>query len=308
MIKKVVITVKYNVLSYLIKEGFRSVFKNKKATIASLGTMCATMFIFGIFFSLGENINAFVKGLEEEQAMRINIENDATDEEVEALKEEIKKIQGVNTENIEYVSKEEAMETLKSGLGDNAYVVDPFGSEIYPRGYIVRLTNLEYNLQVQEEIMKLDNVRSITNANPTVSMLAKVANGIKIVTLVLLLLLIIISVFIISNTIKLTVHARRKEISIMKYVGATNSFIRFPFVVEGIVIGLVAGAITILLLGLAYNAIMPAFANADISINMGIKIVSFAELFTSIVTVYLILGIGLGVVGSSISMKKYLEV
>jgi len=301
-------TVKYNVLSYLIKEGFRSVFKNKKATIASLGTMCATMFIFGIFFSLGENINAFVKGLEEEQAMRINIENDATDEEVEALKEEIKKIQGVNTENIEYVSKEEAMETLKSGLGDNAYVVDPFGSEIYPRGYIVRLTNLEYNLQVQEEIMKLDNVRSITNANPTVSMLAKVANGIKIVTLVLLLLLIIISVFIISNTIKLTVHARRKEISIMKYVGATNSFIRFPFVVEGIVIGLVAGAITILLLGLAYNAIMPAFANADISINMGIKIVSFAELFTSIVTVYLILGIGLGVVGSSISMKKYLEV
>jgi len=300
--------VKYNVLSYLIKEGFRSVFKNKKATIASLGTMCATMFIFGIFFSLGENINAFVKGLEEEQAMRINIENDATDEEVEALKEEIKKIQGVNTENIEYVSKEEAMETLKSGLGDNAYVVDPFGSEIYPRGYIVRLTNLEYNLQVQEEIMKLDNVRSITNANPTVSMLAKVANGIKIVTLVLLLLLIIISVFIISNTIKLTVHARRKEISIMKYVGATNSFIRFPFVVEGIVIGLVAGAITILLLGLAYNAIMPAFANADISINMGIKIVSFAELFTSIVTVYLILGIGLGVVGSSISMKKYLEV
>ena len=299
---------KYNVLSYLIKEGFRSVFKNKKATIASLGTMCATMFIFGIFFSLGENINAFVKGLEEEQAMRINIENDATDEEVEALKEEIKKIQGVNTENIEYVSKEEAMETLKSGLGDNAYVVDPFGSEIYPRGYIVRLTNLEYNLQVQEEIMKLDNVRSITNANPTVSMLAKVANGIKIVTLVLLLLLIIISVFIISNTIKLTVHARRKEISIMKYVGATNSFIRFPFVVEGIVIGLVAGAITILLLGLAYNAIMPAFANADISINMGIKIVSFAELFTSIVTVYLILGIGLGVVGSSISMKKYLEV
>ena len=103
-------------------------------------------------------------------------------------------------------------------------------------------------------------------------------------------------------------HARRKEISIMKYVGATNGFIRFPFVIEGIIIGIVAGAITILLLGLAYNGIMPVFANSETSINMGISIVSFAELFSSIVTVYLILGIGIGVVGSSISMKKYLEV
>jgi len=308
MIKKVVITVKYNVLNYLFKEGFKSVFKNKKATIASLGTMCATMFIFGIFFALGENINSFVKGLEEDQAMRVNIQMEATEEEVETLKEEIKKIPGVNTENIEFVTQEEAMETLKSALGDNAYVADPFGAEIYPRGYIVRLTDLEMNLQVQEEIMKLDNVLSITNSNPTVTTLVSVANGIKIVTLVLLMLLIIISIFIISNTIKLTVHARRKEISIMKYVGATNSFIRFPFIIEGIIIGILAGAITILLLGLAYNGIMPAFANTDIAINIGVNIVSFAELFTSIAIVYLILGIGIGIIGSSISMRKYLEV
>ena len=299
---------KYNILNYLIKEGFRSVFKNKKATIASLGTMCATMFIFGIFFALGENINFFIKGLEEDQAMRVNIVSEATDEDIETLKSQIQKISGVNKDNIEYVTQEDAMETLKSGLGDNAYVVDAFGSGIYPRGFIVRLTDLELNLQVQEEIMKLDNVKSITNANPTVSALVSIANGVKIVTLTLLILLIIISIFIISNTIKLTVHARRKEISIMKYVGATNGFIRFPFIVEGIIIGIVAGAITILLLGLAYNGIMPTFANTEIAINMGINIVSFANLFSSIVTVYLILGIGIGIVGSSISMKKYLEV
>lgn len=299
---------KYNVLNYLIKEGFKSVFKNKKATIASLGTMCATMFIFGIFFALGENINFFVKGLQEDQAMRVNIVEEATQEEVETLKEEIKKIEGVNTENIEFITQEEAMEILKSGLGDKAYVADPFGAEIYPRGYIVRLTDLELNLQVQEEIKKLDNVKSITNANPTISTLVSVANGVKIVTLVLLVLLVVISIFIISNTIKLTVHARRKEISIMKYVGATNSFIRFPFIIEGIIIGIVAGAITILLLGLGYNALMPTFASTDIAMSIGIKIVSFADLFSSIVTVYLILGIGIGVLGSSISMKKYLEV
>lgn len=299
---------KYNVLSYLIKEGFRSVFKNKKATIASLGTMCATMFIFGIFFALGENINFFVKGLEEEQAMRVNIDPTATDEEVKILEEQIKRIPGVNKEKIEYVTQQEALEQLKKGFGENAYLVDIFGAEIYPRGYIVRLTDLQFNLQVQDEIRQLDNVTKITNSNSTVSTLENVANGIKLVTVILLILLVIISIFIISNTIKLTVHARRREISIMKYVGATNNFIRFPFIIEGIIIGIVAGAVTILLLGLAYNAIMPIFANSGTAINIKIEVVSFAELFKSIIVVYLILGTGIGIVGSSVSMKKYLEV
>ena len=144
--------------------------------------------------------------------------------------------------------------------------------------------------------------------NKTISTLISVANGIRIVTVTLLALLIIISVFIISNTIKLTVHARRKEISIMKYVGATNSFIRFPFMVEGIIIGMVAGAITILLLGLAYNGIMGVFAGSETLRIIGVNIVSFADMFNLIVTVYLILGLGIGVLGSSISMRKYLEV
>jgi len=301
-------TVKYNVLSYLIKEGIRSVFKNKKATIASLGTMCATMFIFGIFFALGENINSFVKGIEADQAIRVNIEKTATDEEVAELKEQIKQIQGVNTETIELQTEEDAMNIMKDKFGNNAYILDAFDANVFPKAYVVRLTDLEYNLQVQKEIKQLKNVSSISNANQTVSTLVSVANGISIVTLVLLVLLIVISIFIISNTIKLTVHARRKEISIMKYVGATNGFIRFPFIIEGIIIGVVAGAITILLLGLAYNGIMPAFANSETSMTIGINIISFSELFNSIAMVYLILGIGIGVIGSSISMKKYLEV
>ncbi len=299
---------KYNVLSYLIKEGFRSVFKNKKATLASLGTMCATMFIFGIFFALGQNINSFVQGIQEDQSIRVNIEKTATEEDVEQLKKEIMKIPGVNTESIELKSEEEGMESMKEQFGDQAYILDIFPPEVLPKAFIVKLTDLELNLQVQDQIMKLENVKSITNANQTVSTLTSVAKGVRIVTMVLLVLLIIISIFIISNTIKLTVHARRKEISIMKYVGATNGFIRFPFIVEGIVIGLIAGAITILLIGGAYNSLMPMFASTETSLLLGINVVSFADMFASIVTVYMILGIGIGVIGSSISMKKYLEV
>lgn len=298
---------KYNILSYLIGEGLKSVLKNKKASIASLGTMCATMFVFGIFFAVGQNINTFVKNLEGDQAIRVNIEKNATEEQITTLGEEIKKIEGVN--EIEFRSEDDALQIMKEKFGDNAYILDSYEDKnIFSSAYIVTLTDLNLNLQVQDEITKLENVKSITNENKTITTLISVANGIRIVTVTLLALLIIISVFIISNTIKLTVHARRKEISIMKYVGATNGFIRFPFIVEGIVIGIVAGAITILLIGLAYNGIMSAFAGSETLKLIGVNIVSFADMFNLIVTVYLILGIGIGVIGSSISMRKYLEV
>ena len=298
---------KYNILSYLIGEGIRSVFKNKKATIASLGTMCATMFVFGVFFAVGENINSFVNNLEGEQAIRVNIEKTATEEEIATLGEEIKKIEGVN--EIEFRSEDDALQIMKDRFGDNAYILDTYEDQnIFSASYIVTLTDLNLNLQVQDEITKLASVKNITNENQTITTLISVANGIRIVTVTLLALLIIISVFIISNTIKLTVHARRKEISIMKYVGATNTFIRFPFMVEGIIIGIVAGAITILLLGLAYNGIMGTVAGSETLRLIGVNIVSFSEMFNLIVTVYLILGIGIGVLGSSISMRKYLEV
>lgn len=298
---------KYNILSYLIGEGIRSVFKNKKASIASLGTMCATMFVFGVFFAVGENINSFVNNLEGEQAIRVNIEKTATEEEIATLGEEIKKIEGVN--EIEFRSEDDALQIMKDRFGDNAYILDTYEDQnIFSASYIVTLTDLNLNLQVQDEITKLASVKNITNENQTITTLMSVANGIRIVTVTLLALLIIISVFIISNTIKLTVHARRKEISIMKYVGATNTFIRFPFMVEGIIIGIVAGAITILLLGLAYNGIMGTVAGSETLRLIGVNIVSFSEMFNLIVTVYIILGIGIGVLGSSISMRKYLEV
>ena len=138
--------------------------------------------------------------------------------------------------------------------------------------------------------------------------LINIANGIKIVTGVLLVLLIAISVFIISNTIKLTVHARRKEISIMKYVGATNGFIRWPFMVEGMLIGLISVLISLLILAFSYNAVITQIEQSLINNRLNIPLLTFPELFQTLLIVYLVLGIGIGALGSAISMKKYLEV
>ena len=164
------------------------------------------------------------------------------------------------------------------------------------------------NEQVQEQIYKLENVDDIQSENNTINKLRDLANGIQIMTIIILTLLIVISIFIISYTIKLTVHARRKEISIMKYVGATNSFIRGPFIVEGIIIGIISAIITLVILGLCYNAIINKMGTSAILQTVSIGLLSFADMFYLILTVYLILGIGIGILGSSISMRKYLKV
>ena len=299
--------VRYNVLSYLIGEGFRNVFKNKKSTGASLMIMCATMLIFGLFFLIGENVNYMVKEIESEQGMQVFMNKDATEEQIEQLGEKIKSIDVVAKAT--YVSKEDALNDLKKRFGENERLLTAYEGEKNPLkpSYVVTLTNLEKSEEVKTQIEQFENVNNIEMRDKTIQALINVANGIRWVSGGILILLIVISIFIIANTIKLTVHARRKEISIMKYVGATNSFIRWPFIVEGMIIGIIAAMISILILGVAYNLLTDKILQSAINSMINIQLLSFSEIFTLVIAVYLTLGIGIGLIGSMISLRKYLE-
>ena len=297
--------VRFNVISYLIGEGLSNIFKNKKSTISSLMIMCATMLVFGLFFVIGENVNAFVKNVEEAQEIKVFIVNTATEEQVEQVGNEILSINGVR--NVEYVSRDDAYEYMKEWLGEEA-LAGLEENNIFPEAYNVTLTDLELNEEVQEQIWQIENVEDIRSSNQTISQVIRLAKGVRIVTGAILILLIIISIAIISNTIKLTVHARRKEISIMKYVGATNSFIRWPFLVEGIIIGIISGIISVAIIGFAYTYIANKMSGTDFMQMLSWNLLEFKNMFHLILTVYLGLGIGIGVIGSSISMRKYLEV
>ena len=298
---------KYNVISYLIGEGFKSTFKQKKMTSASIIIMCATMFIFGLFFVIGENVNSVIHQIEEQQGIQIFIKEDATETEIETLGNKIRDINGVNA--VTFVSKEDALNSMKTVLDDNQQLLDGWDEENpFPASYFVTLTDLSLNEQVQEQIYKLDNVDEIASENNTINRLQELANGIQIMTAIILALLIIISIFIISYTIKLTVHARRREISIMKYVGATNGFIRGPFIVEGIIIGVISAIITLIILGLSYNGVMGSIGDSVLIQDIGIGLLSFSDMFFLVLAVYLGLGIGIGILGSVISMRKYLKV
>ena len=297
---------KHSIFGYLLGEGFRNVFHNKKSSGASLAIMCATMLIFGLFFMIIENLNNAVETLETQQGIQVFIQKTATDAQMEQIGEQIQAIDGVN--KVTFVSKEDALNQTKEKLKNKQALIAGWDeSNPFKASYLVTLTDLKLSSQVQDEIKKIDNIDSIQSRDETINGLVAIANGVRIVSAVILTLLVLISIFIIGNTIKLTVHARRKEISIMKYVGATDSFIRWPFVIEGIIIGIVAALLSILVLGIAYSLITNAAANSIIS-TMGIKLLSFTDMTTLLVIVYMVLGIGIGALGSSISMRKYLQV
>lgn len=299
---------RYNVIGYLLSEGFHNVMKNKKSTGASLMIMCATMLIFGLFFLIGENVNHMMKELEANQGMQVFMTKKVSDDQIQELEEKIKDLPDVA--KVEFISKEQGMNTFKERYGENARILDAYVGDDNPitDSFVVTLTNLEKSEEVKTQIEGFENVKNIELRDKTIEALIKVTNGVRIVSAVILVLLIVISVFIIANTIKLTVHARRKEISIMKYVGATNGFIRWPFIVEGIIIGVVAALISVLLLGIAYNSLMGQITSSEVFSNMGLSLLTFSEIFGLIITVYLILGTGIGALGSIISMRKYLEV
>lgn len=297
---------KYNVIGYFLSEGFRNVFKNKKSTISCLGIMCVTMLMFGAFFAIGKNITHIVSNLEDAQAIRVNIQNDTSEEDVVKMKDQILAIDGVA--DAKRKTKQDAFNEMKNKLEGYTSSMEGIEPDFLFDSYIVTLTDLDMNDSVQEQISKLPHFRSITSSNQTINTLSTVGKWIRIFTGTILVVLILISIFIIANTIKLTVHARRKEISIMKYVGATNSFIRAPFMIEGIIIGIMSSAISLGIVGALYNWGTIKMAQSETIQKIGVNMLQFKDLFSSILIVYIILGVGIGIIGSRISMRKYLDV
>ena len=300
---------KYNILGYLIGEGFGNAFKNKKSTMASLIIMCATMIVFGIFWILGENINNFMDTLKEEQGIEVFMPKEIAEEQTEELKT---KLEGLNEfTEITYVSEKEAFRRMQERYKENPSMLAGYTEDnhVFSSSYILKFKDLAKSEELQEKILEFENVKTITSPDSARENLMNLADGIKIVTLIISVILIIISIFIISNTIKLTVHARRKEISIMKYVGATNSFIRWPFIVEGMIIGLLANLISFMILGVAYKLLIPQIMNSGFMQVINIELLTLSQVFNGVIlAVYMILGVGIGALGSIISMRKYLKV
>lgn len=334
---------RFNLISYFIGDGIKNIAKNKKSTFTAIIIMVVTMLTVGICFVIGENAKAILNQMEEGYPIKVYISSEATEEDKAVLKEEIKQIEYVNPDNIQYINKRDAYYEAVRKLGKNQMEGYTEDEHPFPEIYVITLTDLEKLNEVVSKVESLNNVVGTTesenqdefgdgnvvqqqeeskeqteqkNKSPAET-LTHLNRNVSIAIIVIGGALVVFSVIIIGNTIKLTVHARRKEISIMKYVGATNNFIRAPFIVEGIIIGLISSLISILLLGVLYvwfkngilgNTVQNWLVNfSNMSSGMD-KLLHFEQMFSQILMIFLAIGIGIGVFGSILSMKRYLKV
>lgn len=301
----------YNILSYLIGEGFKNVLKNKKSTFAALIIMFATMITVGLGIAGAQNITSIIKQIEEDVPVTVFVKDGLSTTELNQMEDYIKSIEYVN--NVNFISKAGALKNAKEKLADSADLLEKYTENNHPfkASYSITLTDLSKSTEVVELLNASDTMKEkiveIQTSDTVINGLNKADKGVKILFFSIGILLVVVSVVIIGNTIKLTVHARRREISIMKYVGATNNFIRAPFIVEGVVIGVLATAISVLSLGGVYHLIYGKF-NSMLLTNFQFGLLEFSDIFQVVILVYAILGIGIGVLGSVLSMKKYLKV
>ena len=300
---------KINTIGYLIKDGFKNLWTSRKTTIASFIIIVATMLMLGIFVLITVNIENIIKKAQDEQGIQVML-LDIDKEETDKIEEQLKNIYSVKS--VEYISKQQALESVVNKVDDKyKQLYTGFEEENpLPASFIVKLEDLEQSTNIQNEIKKIPNVKEIQTVDNTTQLIVKIAKAINIVGIVILIVLLCISVFIISNSIKITMYARRKEISIMKYVGATDGFVRFPFIVEGMIIGIFGAAIATAVVGIAYSNIYNSVNSSMQATNSILSgaLVPFSAVSQSLILIYIALGVGIGVIGSTMSIKKYLDV
>ncbi len=300
---------KFRSLSYYIREASVSLLRNRLMALASIVTVMSCIFIVSISYCIAANIDYFLKQVESSINLSAYIKEDVPAEQVPVLHEKITSIEGIK--EVIYIPADKALENFKESLGDdNKHLLD--GLELdnpMPRTFSITLKDVKSESYVAKELDKLKplGIEEIKRDQEIINFITNLNTGIRIFSIIIILGLIIVSVVIIINTIKITVNSRRMEIVIMKYIGATDWFIRWPFIIEGILIGIIGAIIPITLCWISYGK---AISTINSQVKMLESMVAFhssGAIFGVLIPLGLFIGIFVGVIGSVTSLSKYLK-
>ena len=293
----------FSSLSYFWGETFRSLFRNRFMAIASVLTVTLSMFILGVFLSAVLNINHMASYLENQVEMTVYLKDGLTTDQVMGIGTYLKAQPGMK--EIKFTNKDQAMEDFRERMGDQQGLLDAINGNPLPASYQMSFQTPEQLKTAAEVVAKYQGVETVQYGKDIIEQLYKVAQVIRLSGIVLIIFLAGAELFIISNTIRLTVFARRREIQIMKYVGASNGFIRWPFLFEGMVIGFLGSGFASLILWEGYKTVVSEMAAAGLVFIPMIPLWPFMGYTTLII---LAAGIVIGVMGSAISLRKYMKV
>lgn len=288
---------------YFITEAFRSIRRNGLMSVASISTVTVSLLVLSLFFIMVLNINNMTKTLETQVQITVYMKDTATKELLAQASDAIAEIPGVT--NVTFTDKQQALDEFKVRLGDQKSLLESLGeTNPLPNSFKVQVDKPERLRSVSQQIESIDTVEETKFGQETIDPLFKLTNLIRLGGIILITFLSFATLFIISNTIRLTVFARRKEVNIMKYVGATDWFIRWPFIIEGMFLGLIGAFIASILLILIYS-----FSISQINESLAFLPILPKQPLLSIVTILtIILGMFVGAIGSFISLKKFLKV
>lgn len=292
----------YNV-GYLLKEGFRNLKSNRTMTIASVAVLVSCLILTGAATLFSMNIGQAMEMIEGNNSITVYLKEDMPTLESVQVGEELRKVDNVAT--CDFVPKDEALKSMMEMLGDDGTVLEGLtGSENFlPDAYDISMTDLTKYDETIANIKKVNGVDHITDYSDIADKLNSLDSLVNMVGFWVVLLLGIVSLFIIANTVRVTMYSRRMEISIMKSVGATNWFVRWPFVVEGVVIGLIAGALASILLFVLYNSVMQVISG----IAAFFTPIAMNELLLPYTLGFMLAGAAFGALGGIISIGKYLR-
>lgn len=292
-------------IGYNIAQALKQIRRNRGMSIASVFAITAMLLILGLFFVVTVNVNLFSEMVKSDyDQVEIFLKDDVDQKTAQNIMDDIRKIDGV--QDVAYRTKEDALNIMKKRWGENGYLLDSLDKNPLPNSVLITVDSVDSADKITSQAEKIEGVENVKYYKETVEKLTQVTNFLQWGALVVMAFLIVVSIVVVSNTIKLTVFARAKEISIMKYVGASNWFIRGPFLVEGILIGIFSSLIASFATFLVYKKIVAVIGMKFMTIFSS-PLVPAGYLLTNLIIVFVAMGVSIGACGSIISMRKFLD-
>lgn len=291
---------------YTLWQGVKNIFRNKLFSLASIATISACLFLLGLFYSVLANFQNIVKTAEEDVCVVVFFDEDITDARLEAIGEMVKKRAEVSKVN--FVSADEAWEQFKTDyLGEysEGFTENPLAGS---SNYEIYLNDVSMQGALVSYLESIDGVRKVNRSEMTALTLSNANKLIGYISIGIIVILLAVSIFLISNTVTIGISVRSEEIYIMKYVGATDFFVRAPFVIEGVFIGAIGSAIPIGLIYLVYNKALEFLSQQFEVLSSLLNFLTVQQIFEVLVPLSLIIGIGIGFFGSFITVRKHLRV
>jgi len=294
---------KLNRFFYLIKEGIKSIFTHGFMSFASVTIIVACLIIMGSFSLLSFNIDAMISDMEQDNEILAFVDDELSDEEAMAIQTRLEAVSNVSS--VKFVTRQEAFESFKAEYDDASRFSDLPDTTLRHR-YVIHLEDLALMETTAGDIKAINGIADVGAELEISRAIIMIRNVISLISLVIIAILFVVSVFIMNNTIKLATYSRKEEIAIMKMVGASNSFIRFPFVVEGMILGLLGGGIAFFIEWGLYRLLTEKLMAS--LIGGIVNVVAFEIIFWPMLAIFLGIGLLVGVFGSSVAIRNYLKI